>query len=127
MRNCDGNKVAGVEEGDGDGDNKGNGESGNNGDGGWWGMKRAMVRAATNAMAMVTTRALAVAMMWWVTKWAMARVTWAIVTNTIATVAVILTSAVTAATVIAAAATTITHHHCPQCSHCSGCRHRPPL
>ncbi len=34
-----------------------------NGDGNWWGTKRAMVRVATNVMVMVTTRALAVATM----------------------------------------------------------------
>ncbi len=62
-----------------------------------------------------------------VTKWAMARATRAIVTNTVAAVAVVLSSAVMAAAAIAAAATTITQRHCPQCSHCSSCSHRPPL
>jgi hypothetical protein len=75
---------------------------------------------------MVTTWGLAVATMWWVTKWAMARGTRTIVTNAVAAVTVVLASAVTAATVIAAAATTITQRHCPQCSHCSGCCHCPP-
>ena len=50
----------------------------------------------------------------WVTKWAMAKATRAIVPNAVANVAVILSSAVTAAAVIAAAATTITQYHCPQ-------------
>ncbi len=86
-----------------------------------------MGRAATNAMAMVATQALAVAMMWRVTKWEMAKATRAIVTKAVATVAAILASAVTAAAIIAAAAITIAQHHCPQCSHCSGYCNPPPL
>ncbi len=91
------------------GDKEGNGEGGNkcNGDGDNLGV--------------------AVATIWRVTKWAMARATRAIVTNAVATVAVILASAVMAAAVVAAAATTITQRHCPQCSHCSSCRHSPPF
>jgi hypothetical protein len=41
----------------------------------------------TNAVAMASTRAMALAMTWRVTKWAMARVTRAIITSAIATVA----------------------------------------
>ncbi len=62
-----------------------------------------------------------------VTKWAMARATRAIVTNAVAAAAVILASAVAAAVFIAAAATTIAQRRRPQRSHCSGCRHHPPL
>ncbi len=102
-------------------------ESEGNGNGGWWGTRRAMVRAATNVMAMGTTRVMAMASMWQVMKWAMARVTRAIVTNAIAAVAIVLASAVMAVVVIAAAATTITHCNCPQCSNCSGYPHCPPL
>jgi hypothetical protein len=77
----------------------------------------------TNAMVMATTRVMALAMTWWVMKWAMLRVTRAIVTNDIAAVSVIFTSAVVEAVVIAAAATAIAQCHCHQSSHCSGwCR-----
>ncbi len=54
-----------------------------NGNSGRWGTKRAMVRLATKVMAMVTTGALVVAMMWWVRKWAIARATRVIVTNAV--------------------------------------------
>jgi hypothetical protein len=57
----------------------------------------------------------------------MARTIRALITNAVATVAVVLTSAVAAAIFIAAATTTITQRHCPQRSHCSGCQQRPPL
>ncbi len=96
------------------------------GHGSWQGTKKAMVRVATNAMAMATTRALVVVGTWRGTKWAMARVTRAIVTNAVAAVAVVHASAVMAAIVIAAAATTATQCHCPQCSR-SGCCNCPPL
>jgi hypothetical protein len=54
----------------------------------------------------------------------------AIVTNAVAVAAaatIVLASAKTAAILIAAAATTIAQRHRPQCSHCSGCHHHPPL
>jgi hypothetical protein len=81
----------------------------------------------TNVMAVATTWAMAVATILRVTKWAMAGATMSIVTNAVAAIAVVLASAVTAAVIIAAAATTITQCHCPQCSHCSGFCHHPPL
>jgi hypothetical protein len=81
----------------------------------------------TNAMAMATTWVMALATTLRVTKWAMARVTRAIVTNAVGTVAVVLASTVVAAIFIAAAITTIAQCHRPQLSHCSGCRHHPPL
>jgi hypothetical protein len=57
----------------------------------------------------------------------MARATRALVTNAVATVAIILASAVAAAIFIGAAATTVAQRCCPWGSHCSGCCHRPPL
>jgi hypothetical protein len=78
-------------------------------------------------MAMATTRAVALEMTWQATKWAMRRVTRAIVTNAVAAVALFLASTVTAAVFIAAAATTIAQHCCPHRSHCSGHRHHQPL
>jgi hypothetical protein len=51
----------------------------------------------------------------------------AIVTNTIAAIAIVLATTVTAANCIAAADTTIAQCRCPQRSHYSGCRHHPPL
>jgi hypothetical protein len=77
----------------------------------------------TNAIAMATTWAMALAMTLRVTKWAMARVIRVIVTNAVAAVAIVLASAVAAAAVDAAADTTIAQRCCPQRSHCSGCRH----
>ncbi len=62
-----------------------------------------------------------------VVKWVMERATRAIVTNAIATIAVVLASAVAAAVFIAAAATTIAKRCRPQRSHCSGCCHHPSL
>jgi hypothetical protein len=58
-------------------------------------------------MATATTQVMTLATMLQVTKWAMARVTRAIITNAIAAIAVILPSADVAAVFIAAAATTI--------------------
>jgi hypothetical protein len=81
----------------------------------------------TNAIAMATTWAMVLATALRVTKWAMAKVTRAIITNAIAAVAVVLASAVPATTVIAAANTMIAQRCCPQRSHCSGCCHHPPL
>jgi hypothetical protein len=84
----------------------------------------------TNVMAMATTWVMALATTWRATKWAMAMVTRAIVTNAVAAVAavaLVLTSTVGAAVFIAAAATTIAQRRCSQRSHCSGCRHRHPL
>jgi hypothetical protein len=78
-------------------------------------------------MVTATTWAIALVMMLRVTKWAMARATRVIVTNTIAPIAFILASAVAAALFITAADTTIAQCHCPQHSHCSGCCHHPPL
>jgi hypothetical protein len=78
-------------------------------------------------MAMATTRAMALATILQVMKWAMAMVTRAIVTNAVAAVATVLAFAVMAAVFFAAAATTITQRHCPQHSNCSGCCHHPSL
>jgi hypothetical protein len=81
----------------------------------------------TNAIAMATTRVMALATTWQATQWAMARVTRVIVANAIAAVALDLTSAVATAVFIAAAATTIAQRCCSQRSHCSGCHHHSPL
>jgi hypothetical protein len=81
----------------------------------------------TNAMAMVTKWMMALAMTLQVTKWVMVRATRAIVINAVAAVALVLASTVAAAIFIIAAATTIAQRRRPQCSHCSGCHHLPPL
>jgi hypothetical protein len=62
-----------------------------------------------------------------VTKWAMVRLTREIVTNTVASITIILAFAVVAANFIGAAATTIVQRRHPQHSHSSGCCYHPPL